>query len=312
MKLDLHMHTTHSDGQYTVEELLRQAQEKKLDIISITDHATMDAYETMKHLDVKALFGGKIVPGVEIYSYYDNKVIEILAYGVNIERMNAFLNQTYGKEWNENKRKMVVEELKKIADKHGIYYEKDFNFLATNLGECSSFIRHIKQFPKNETAIGPEIWNGETNFFRRGVNNKDSIFFVDYSKFYLPPEQIIQKVHQEGGICFLAHTYVYAYEDETKLLDYVKKHNIDGIECYYPTFSKEQCEFLLDYCNKHNLLISAGSDYHGPRVRSTTLGVTNAHVSYHPSDFAWLSQTKFLQTTPNLLKNKMASKGNEK
>ncbi len=66
MKIDLHTHTTHSDGQQSVAELLQKAENAKLDYLSITDHDTISAYKELEDPKIRSLFSGKIINGIEI------------------------------------------------------------------------------------------------------------------------------------------------------------------------------------------------------------------------------------------------------
>jgi predicted metal-dependent phosphoesterase TrpH len=86
---------------------------------------------------------------------------------------------------------------------------------------------------------------------------------VDESDLLPSANKIYSLIKKAGGKVFIPHVFAYG-DSSTEILDgLMKDFKIDGIECYYPRFSKKQTEFLLSYCRKHNLLVSAGSDYHG-------------------------------------------------
>ena len=87
--IDLHLHTTHSDGTDSVEMLLENAEKNKIEIISITDHDSVGAYfELEKHPEIRKKFSGEIVIGSEIKCFFDNSNIEILAYGIDYNKIN--------------------------------------------------------------------------------------------------------------------------------------------------------------------------------------------------------------------------------
>jgi len=302
MKIDLHMHTHHSDGELSVPDLLALAQQKQMDIIAITDHSTMAAYQVLNSINIRQFFTGKLISGVELYSFYDGKVVEILSYGANTKQMHAFCEQVYGKQWEEDKKAEVTNQLKNKALQLGLTINRDYTAPNTGMGECGSFFRHLKTFPENRAILGEALWTGKQNFFRDVVNNVSSPFYVDYSRFYLTPEQIATFVHSCGGKAFLAHTYVYGFDNELPLLNAMLQSGVDGIECYYPTFSAEQCQTLLTFCQKHNLLISAGSDYHGA-YRSGEIGLTNPHLPINAKHLSWVHQLEAInQTQSNGLK----------
>jgi len=76
-----------------------------------------------------------------------------------------------------------------------------------------------------------------------------------------------------GGKVFLPHIFEYK-DNSNKILNFIlDNHNIDGIECYYTTFSKEQNSFLLNLCKEKKLLISGGSDYHGTFKPNVDMGI---------------------------------------
>lgn len=87
--IDLHLHTNHSDGTDSVEELLENAEKQKLEIISITDHNSVGAYfELEKNPEIRKKFNGEIVVGSEIKTTFKDTNIEILAYGIDYKKID--------------------------------------------------------------------------------------------------------------------------------------------------------------------------------------------------------------------------------
>ena len=85
--IDLHIHTIHSDGTDTVEELLLNAEKANLEIISITDHDSVGAYKELEKEEIRRLFSGKIIVGTELKTHYKGIPIEVLAYGIDYNKM---------------------------------------------------------------------------------------------------------------------------------------------------------------------------------------------------------------------------------
>ena len=85
--IDLHIHTTHSDGTKTVTEILKQAEALRLDYISITDHDKCSAYDELKNIDVSNYYSGKIIKGIEIKAFYKESTIDILGYNYDYDKM---------------------------------------------------------------------------------------------------------------------------------------------------------------------------------------------------------------------------------
>ena len=93
--IDLHIHTTYSDGSYSLKEILEEAQNKKLEIISVTDHDCVKAYNELNNIDVKEIYKGEIITGCEfkcVFTEY-KLPIEILGYGFQTSIIEEFLNR---------------------------------------------------------------------------------------------------------------------------------------------------------------------------------------------------------------------------
>lgn len=90
--IDLHIHTIYSDGDKTVEEVLKMCEERKLEYISITDHDTCWQYED-EALKNNKIFSGKIIKGTELHAVFQNRSIEILAYNVDTNIINENIIQ---------------------------------------------------------------------------------------------------------------------------------------------------------------------------------------------------------------------------
>ena len=91
--IDIHTHTTYSDGSFSVIELLQEAEKKNLSLLSITDHNTIDGYYELENSNIRNIFSGNILTGIEITTTYKGETIEVLGYGFDLETMQAFLNQ---------------------------------------------------------------------------------------------------------------------------------------------------------------------------------------------------------------------------
>ena len=119
--IDLHIHTTYSDGDKTVAEILKMCEEKKLEYISLTDHDTCKQYND-KALKDNNIFSGKIIKGTELHAVFQKKNIEILAYDIDTEVINNWCDKYYSEDKLKEQQKILFKRLLDIADKHGIIY----------------------------------------------------------------------------------------------------------------------------------------------------------------------------------------------
>ena len=106
--IDLHIHTIYSDGDKTIEEILKMCEEKKLEYISITDHDTCKQYEDETFNNNK-IFTGKIIKGSELHAIFQNKNIEILAYNVNHNIINEWCKKYYSEDKLKEQQKICYQ-----------------------------------------------------------------------------------------------------------------------------------------------------------------------------------------------------------
>lgn len=97
--IDIHMHTKYSDGTDSVKDILKKCQSSNLEVISITDHNTCNAYLELETYDFEEYYKGNIIVGCEFTTSYKGRLIEVLGYGFDYNRVSKFLNQYY----NESK-----------------------------------------------------------------------------------------------------------------------------------------------------------------------------------------------------------------
>lgn len=96
-----------------------------------------------------------------------------------------------------------------------------------------------------------------SDFFRKGLTNPNSKLFINHAQFKPSLREIINQVHDAGGIVFLAHPYQYKFNDTEKFIDEIyDEYDLDGVECFYTTFSNRQSEYLLNFAKGKKLLIS--------------------------------------------------------
>lgn len=265
--IDLHIHTNNSDGTDTVEELLRKAEELKLDYISITDHDTCNAYTQLKDENIRNIFFGKIIPGIEMKCSYKNRIIEVLGYKINTDKMKDWLNEFYKDKQREQIQEKYFNMLYEKAKSMGLILTKKEEIIWNPKNDWASFTIYsdLKKYIVNKKIMPDDMWQEFSSFNRKYCANPNHVLFIDKSKDYPTLQQAICAIKNAGGLAFMPHLYIYKWvqNKESFIKDIIDNYNIDGIECYYTDFTIEQTQYLLNICNKYNLFISGGSDYHG-------------------------------------------------
>lgn len=290
--IDLHIHTNHSDGTDSVKELLEKAESKKIEIISITDHNKISAYKELENnKDLRKIYNGEIIIGSELKTSYKGISIEVLAYGFDY---NKLLTKDVD---NEKIQKKILEELIIRADKIGLKY--DIENLYINLNDFSRQFastvieKELLKHPENEQIIKEIGEFAEISFFRAHQSNKNSIFYIDETKYYPDLNELITTIHKAGGLAFLAHGYIYPFEDKDTIIEEIlKTTNIDGIECEYPLFSDEEREKAKKLAKKYNKFMSGGTDYHAKNKPNIELGTGINNNIQIPKDFIsdWINK----------------------
>lgn len=280
--IDLHMHTKYSDGTDSVKKILNNTNKAKLETISITDHNTCNAYQEMEEFNISEFYNGNIIVGCEFTTSFDNRLIEVLGYGFDYIKVNEYLNNYYTKELINERTSILYNRLLDKINKLGLVFnlgnirKKKFDNEFFERGIYEELVMH----DENKEYLQEDIWNSFSDFFRKGLTNPNSKLFLNHAEFKPSLKEIINLVHEAGGIIFLAHPYQYKFSDTEEFLNKIYDENsFDGVECFYTTFTKEQSDYLLDFANQRNLLISGGSDYHGLNKQKHDLGIGRGNLN---------------------------------
>lgn len=279
--IDLHMHTTYSDGTDTVKELLEKAEDIGLEVISITDHNTCKAYFEMEKFNVKEIYKGNIIVGCEFTTNFDNRLIEVLGYGFDYKKVNKYLEKKYTPLNNKKRFKGFYTEMIERIRKLGLECDLDIIKKAkkNKFFEIAVYEELIKH-EKNRKILNEDIWDSYSDYYRKGITNPKSKIFINKASYYPSIKEIVNLIHENGGIAFLAHPYQFKFTDTEEILDRIYNELVlDGVECFYTTFTEEQTNYLLDFAKKRNLLISGGSDYHGTLKQNHNLGVGRGNLN---------------------------------
>ena len=240
MKIDLHMHSSASDGTWSPEALIQNVINAGIEIFSVTDHDTVENIAAVSDLAIGTNL--TFIRGVEINAYSEGQIFHILGYNIDTEneRLNSILlkNRAFFERLNKNSMAMLMKMGHPVSpDEYDKYKNnperggwKALNY-AIDKGLCQTY----KEFFN--------LFDGKNDFFKMNVDVK--------------PEAAISCVKQAGSIPVLAHPGSGLYgNDYKKTVSAVLEMGIDGLECYHPENSPEVTEYCLKICKKNNLYIT--------------------------------------------------------
>lgn len=272
--VDLHCHSTCSDGEFSPSELLKRAENLKLSYFSITDHNNCLAYEDLD----RKLFSGELITGVEITTSFERQIVEILGYGMDTAEINEVYSERIRKE--SMYARVVYDRLIDIFEKNGIHYTKTLNLRDSidetwKTGKVKQLIYNdLIQYEENKKLIGESVLSSYSNFNKFGLNNPNSIIFINEHSRFLSIQNAVDLVHRNGGLCFLAHIYQYDVGNHIEFLNRLRRVvDLDGVEVYHSSFSEEQIREITEYADRNGLYKSGGSDFHGRLKLGYNLGM---------------------------------------
>lgn len=263
--IDLHVHSSASDGSFTPEEVVELAKNAGLSTFALTDHDTVDGIEQALH-HADQIGGIEAIPGTELSCYYGNREIHIVGLFIN------------------HKDKTFLSELQKLKDAREARNERMVqNFVDAGI---QLTIEELKHGNPNSVITRAHFARVLTE---KGYCKDKNEAFDKYlgigCPFYLPkpkvtPEHVLKLITNAGGTAILAHPYSYKLsksEVET-LLDYLIPLGLSGMECYYSTYDNGQVQELRSMALAKNLLVSGGSDFHGVVKPDISIGVGRGNL----------------------------------
>ena len=142
---------------------------------------------------------------------------------------------------------------------------------------------------KENYKILGEFTESLSVFFRKGLANPKSKYFVNRIEFRPKYEEVIDIIHKSGGKAFLAHPFEYKFKNTISFIDELRKEKeLDGIECFHPSANQEQRNILVQYAKSHNLYISGGSDYHGDSKPDIKIGIGRGNLEVSKEILEWI------------------------
>ena len=260
MKLiDLHVHSTVSDGTLSPSELAIYAHSKGLWAIALTDHDTVAGVEEC--IQKGHELGLMVIPGIECSADYYGKEVHLLGYGIDYQdtHLNAQLKHLI-----ESREKRNERMLQKLAEVGCPLTMED---LTSEAGENTVITR--AHFAKALLKKGYIKERSEA--FTKYIGDGKPCFVP---KAHFTIAQCIRMIHQAGGLAILAHPMLYGYSryEVTGLLKSLKAAGLDGVECLYSTHTKDDTSHLLQVSKNLGLFVTGGSDFHGANKPGLDLG----------------------------------------
>ncbi|UCG52727.1 MAG: PHP domain-containing protein [Candidatus Latescibacterota bacterium] len=254
MRIDLHMHSTFSDGLITPAKLVDMAVEEGLAAISLTDHDCLDGVNEMLAAGRKKNI--EILTGVELSSEFKGRDLHILGYGVDPNHPEF---QDMLKRFRDTRHKRGLKIIEKL-DKLGVSI--DAEEVMAKSGKGSLGRPHIAAVLAERGYVSTPV-----QAFDRYIAEGGPAYVPKYK---MTPSEAIKYIRMAGGLAFVAHPGIFLENiDEMYAL---LEEGFDGVEVYHPKHSSEIEKELTMIAEDYGLLISGGSDYHGFTTRDLPIG----------------------------------------
>ncbi|HIS73937.1 TPA: PHP domain-containing protein [Candidatus Galligastranaerophilus intestinavium] len=252
MKIDLHIHTTYSDGAYSPEQVVDTALDCNLDVIALTDHDNILSHKVAMDYVKKQGYNLEIIPGVEINTIYKGYEVHILGYYMdtnNPDFVQLLKNQQQAR---INQTTQIVELLNKKA---GIRVKfEDIKSLVAPGGSIGR--PHIA---RAITAVG-----GVANVmeaYSKYINDSSPVYVTRKT---VSPHDAVEIINEAGGIPVFAHPIDVDISE--KLTKELVSYGLRGIEAYHRKHSPAVVEYFSSLAEKYGLIITGGSDFHAPSM----------------------------------------------
>ena len=248
MMVDLHLHTSFSDGTSSPEELIGKAGACGLSAVAVTDHDTTDGVE--RAILAGARYGIEVVPGVELSTEGLDGVseeIHILGYYINWRTIYFQRKLALFRKARLRRAHLICDKL----DELGLHLNRNFIFEIEGKGAVGRM--HVAK----ELVAAGYVANVDEAFKKYLVEGAPA--FV--KKTRLLPEEAIELILKVGGIPVLAHPKYGA--SSKRIVKFLVKKGLQGIEALYLKHTREEMQKYISWAKEFNLLVTGGSDSHG-------------------------------------------------
>jgi hypothetical protein len=243
-QIDLHMHSTASDGGLRVEELIKLVETTDLKTIALTDHDTTDGLDTA--IEIGRNLGIEVIPGIELSADADGEV-HVLGYFLDYKNPEFQKQLEIFREQRLGRGELMVKKLREMG--FAISWEQVLEIaMGGSVGRphVAQALRDTGYVTSIDEAFKKYLYNGGPAYVEREK---------------VTPARAIEIIRSVGGLAVLAHpTYVKFPEP---VIEEMVQAGLTGIECHYGHYDDFTVEKLLGWANKYNLVATGGSDFHG-------------------------------------------------
>nr|WP_297769666.1 PHP domain-containing protein [uncultured Butyrivibrio sp.] len=260
--IDLHTHSTCSDGTFSVEELMDYAHEKGLAAIALTDHDTVKGLERADNYVKEKYPDMEFVPGIEFSTVNEGKDVHVVGLYVNykdqefLDTIDSYMNSRIQRN---------IKMCEKLRDEAGI--DISYEILTEMFPKTVITRAHFAKYMLEKGYV-----SSKQEVFDR--------FIGDDCPYYVPrenitPEMAIEAIVKNGGVPILAHPVLYHMSDAKleALVVRLMEVGLAGLEAIYSTYEAYEERQMKELSERHGLLISGGSDFHGDNKPKIDLGV---------------------------------------
>ncbi len=274
--IDLHVHSTYSDGTFSTKELVDYAIEKGLSAFALTDHDCVSGLKEITEyaasLKEKGINAPRVIPGIELSTDYNGSEVHVVGLFIDYES-KAF--KDYIDNFVKSRLERNLEMCKKLSDAgFDVKYEDLLNEFPGAVITRAHVANHMQR--KGYVKSKQEA-------FERYIGN--------YGPYYVPrklvtPQLAIELILKSGGVPILAHPILYHLSKANldKLVCELKQAGLMGIEAVYSTYTTADERDIRKLAEKYHLLLSGGSDFHGANKEKIDLGVGYGKL-YVPDEF---------------------------
>ena len=241
--LELHCHTTYSDGTLTPTELVAAAAASGVQALAVTDHDTISGWD--EAFAAAGLYNIEIVPGLELSTVHNGRSLHILGFYPDVNKLRNPLNDRL--EGRFRRSQEMVDKLAAMG--YPIELPKTSPGMAPGRPHIASALVTAGYAKSSREAF--DKWLGD-----------DGPAYVHYEKFSIA--EGIDLLRSCGAVPVWAHPYLFRGGVVEEVLKELVDAGLMGVEVYHPSHSSSQIEKLKKLCLDYGLLVTGGSDYHGP------------------------------------------------